>query len=132
MAEVLDELRSALAQASQTPRGKRAVAGHDEDFEIEVPGHDPIHVEILGNALAVRSGSSPRQEPLRFTRVQLDQATLLDILQGRLSPIEAMEQGKLFLRTRLYGGALLTILLRAAYDLSRERQLAGALPSHTP
>jgi hypothetical protein len=36
-----------------------------------------------------------------------------------------MEQGKLFLRTRLYGGALLTILLRSAYDLARERKLAS-------
>jgi hypothetical protein len=35
-----------------------------------------------------------------------------------------MEQGQLFLRTRLYGGALITILLRAAYDLARERALA--------
>jgi hypothetical protein len=37
-----------------------------------------------------------------------------------------MEQGQLFLRTRLYGGALITILLRAAYDLARERALGAA------
>ncbi len=37
-----------------------------------------------------------------------------------------MEAGRLFLRTRLYGGALITILLRAAYDLARSRKLEVA------
>ena len=51
--------------------------------------------------------------------------TLQAIVGGRLSPVAAMEQGKLYLRTRLYGGALITILLRAAYDLARDRRLGA-------
>jgi hypothetical protein len=35
-----------------------------------------------------------------------------------------MEEGKLFLRTRLYGGGLITILLRSCFDLARERRLS--------
>ncbi len=121
--DVLELLRGALELASQTKRGQLALNGHDEDFQVEIDGQAPIHVEICGGKLAVRSGPSPRQEPLRFTRVQLDGATLQAIVGGRMSPVEAMEQGKLFLRTRLYGGALITILLRAAYDLARDRRL---------
>jgi NitT/TauT family transport system substrate-binding protein len=116
-------LRSTLDEASRTERGRSAIAGHDEDFQIEVPGHPPIHVEIAGGKLAIRAGASPRREPLHFTRVQIDDSTLRSILTGTLSPVEAMEQGKLFLRTRLYGGAQITILLRAAYDLARQRSL---------
>lgn len=126
MADVYDDLKAALEAAAKTPRGSRAVGGHDEDFQIEVEGHDPIHLEIKGGKLAVNRGASPRQQPLHFTRVQLDESTLRAILDGKVSPVEAMEQGKLYLRTRLYGGALATILLRSAYDLARERKLQAA------
>ena len=124
MAGIVEELRAALEQATQTRRGQLVLNGHDEDFQVEIAGYDPIHVEIEEAGLAVRPGPSPRQEPLHFTRVQMDESTLRSILIGALSPVEAMEQGKLFLRTRLYGGAQITILLRAAYDLARERALA--------
>ena len=122
---MLEILRSALESAGQTKRGQLALNGHDEDFQIEIDGQAPIHVEIRAGKLAVRAGPSPRQEPLHFTRVQLDGATLQAIVAGQLSPVAAMEQGKLYLRTRLYGGALITILLRAAYDLARERRLGA-------
>ncbi|MGH7848173.1 MAG: ABC transporter substrate-binding protein [Candidatus Binatia bacterium] len=120
-ANLLGDLRAALEDASRTARGQLVLAGHNEDFQIEVTGHEPIHVEIADKRLTVRAGPSPRQEPLRFTRIQIDEASLRSILAGNLSPVEAMERGKLFLRTRLYGGAQLTILLRAAYDLVRAR-----------
>lgn len=122
--DLLETLRTALGEASQTKRGRLALAGHDEDFQVEIEGQAPIHVEIRAGKLAVNAGASPRQEPLHITRLQLNGVTLRAIINGALSPVEAMEQGKLFLRTRLYGGALITILLRAAYDLARQRTLA--------
>ena len=125
MADVFTDLRNALEEASRTPKGQLVLAGHDEDFQVEIGGNEPIHVEFAQGKMSVRPGSSPRQEPLHFTIVQMDEPTLRAILAGALSPVEAMEQGKLFLRTRLYGGALLTILLRVAYDQARERALAG-------
>jgi ABC-type nitrate/sulfonate/bicarbonate transport system substrate-binding protein len=121
--DTVSVLTQALETASRTKRGQLAISGHDEDFQLEIEGETPIHVEIRGGQLAVHSGPSPRQEPLHFTRVQFNRETLSSILEGRMSPVEAMEQGKLFLRTRLYGGALITILLRAAYDLARKRRL---------
>jgi ABC-type nitrate/sulfonate/bicarbonate transport system substrate-binding protein len=119
--DMLQKLQLGLEEASRTKRGRLVLEGHDEDFQIELEGSTPIHVEIRGGALAVRAGPSPRQEPLHFTRVQLDAASLDALLTGRMTPVEAMEAGKLFLRTRLYGGAQITILLRAACDLARER-----------
>lgn len=121
--DVLLVLTEALERASRTKRGQLAIAGHDEDFQLEIDGQAPIHVEIRGGRLAVRAGASPRQEPLHFTRVQLNGETLNAILSGKVSPVDAMEQGNLFLRTRLYGGALITILLRSAYDLARAQRL---------
>ena len=118
---IFTDLRATLDEASRTPRGQLVLAGHNEDFQVEITGHEPIHVEIADKRLAVRPGPSSRQDPLRFTRIQIDEATLRSILGGKLTPVEAMEQGKLFLRTRLYGGAQFTILLRAAYDLARAR-----------
>jgi hypothetical protein len=122
---LVDDLRAALNAASDTPRGQRAINGHDEDFELEV-GKELIHLGIRGGKMTVNPGASPRHEPLHFSRLQMDEATLRDIIDGRISPVEAMEEGRLFLRTRLYGGALATILLRSAYDLARERTLAKA------
>jgi hypothetical protein len=118
---IFADLRTALEEASRTPRGQLVLAGHNEDFQVEIAGHEPIHVEIADKRLAVRPGPSSRQEPLHFTRIQIDETTLRSILEGNLTPVEAMEEGKLFLRTRLYGGAQFTILLRSAYDLARQR-----------
>lgn len=126
MADVFNDLKTAFEAAAKTPRGSRAVSGHDEDFEIEIAGHAPIHLEIAGGKMSVNQGPSPRQVALHFTRLELDEATLYDILGGKTSPVDAMEAGKLYLRTRLYGGALVTILLRSAYDLARERKLDAA------
>jgi hypothetical protein len=122
-ANLLSDLQAALEQGSRTPRGQLVLAGHNEDFQIEVTGCEPIHVEIADKRLTVRAGPSLRQEPLRFTRIQIDEASLRSILAGNLTPVEAMEQGKLFLRTRLYGGAQFTILLRAAYDLAKQLKI---------
>ncbi len=120
MVSVFEDLRAALEQASQTARGKLVLKGHDEDFQVEIAGQEPIHVEFASGKMSVRRGPSPRQDPIHFTIVQMDEATLRAILAGSISPVEAMGQGRLFLRTRLYGGALLTILLRCAYDRARE------------
>jgi len=125
---LFEDLKTALEAGAKTPRGARAVAGHDEDFELEV-GKEVFHVGFQGGQLSINQGKSPRREPLHFSRVQTDEATLRRILDGQISPVEAMEEGKLFLRTRLYGGALLTILLRSAYDLARERKLATPSPA---
>lgn len=123
--DILSVLTAALETAGRTERGQLALNGHDEDFQIEIDGHAPIHVEIRGGKLAVRAGPSQRQEPLHFTRVQCDVATLRSILGGLITPVEAMERGKLFLRTRLYGGAQFTILLRAAFDQAREQMITS-------
>lgn len=120
---LLDELRAVFEAAAATPRGQKALHGHDEDFDLEVTGVETFHLAFSGGRLRISEGSSPRQQALHYSLVQLDEATLRDILAGRVSPVEAMEAGKLFLRTRLYGGALVTILLRAAYDLAQDKKL---------
>lgn|GEM_PF-3088295 len=124
VSDVFHELESALEVAAATRRGQLALRGHDEDFQIEVDGQ-PFHLAIERGGFVLSPGASPRRQPMRFTRVQVDAPTLHAILAGDVSPVEAMEQGKLFLRTRLYGGALFTMLLRAAYDLARESRLAA-------
>ncbi len=126
MSDLFEELKPILLEASRTPLGQKAVNSHAEDFDVEVAGRGAIHVTFTGRAVEIGDGPSPRQEPLHYSLVQLDPATLEAILGGRLSPVDAMETGKLFLRTRLYGGALITILLRAAYDLARQRKLEAA------
>jgi hypothetical protein len=123
---LIEDLRAALEEAARTPRGQKALHGHDEDFDLEIAGHDTVHVAIAGGQMEVSEGPSPRRQPLHYTLVQVDEPTLRTILAGRISPVEAMEAGRLFLRTRLYGGALITILLRAAYDLARSRKLEVA------
>ncbi len=135
MVNVVGDLQRALEAAARTQQGERVLAGHDEDFEIAVGGRATVHVAIAGGRMTVGLGPSPRRTPLQFTRVEVDEDTLREILCGRVSPVEAMEQGRLFLRTRLYGGALITILLRVAYDQAREERLAQvwaeeAGPSH--
>jgi hypothetical protein len=124
---LLDELRTALGGAARTPLGQKALRGHDEDFDLEVGGAGTFHVAFSGGRLEIAEGPSPRREALRCSIVQLDEPTLRDMLAGRTSPVEAMEAGTLFLRTRLYGGALITILLRAAYDQARDNTLRGSL-----
>jgi len=121
--DLVDHLRAALEAASQTVRGQKALHGHDEDFDLEIAGVGTFHLAFGGGKLEISEGPSPRQQALHYTLVQIDEPTLRAILAGRISPVEAMEQGKLFLRTRLYGGALITILLRTAYDLTHEKKL---------
>jgi len=121
--ELLDDLRAALEEASRTVRGQKAIHGHDEDFDLEIAGRGTFHVAIARGQMEIGEGPSSRREPLHYTLVQVDESTLRAILSGAISPVEAMEQGRLFLRTRIYGGALITILLRSAYDLAGEKTL---------
>ena len=127
MPNLLDDVTQALQEAAATPLGQKALRGHDEDYDIEVAGHEPFHVAIEGGQMAVRPGRSPHREALAVSGVELGESTLRDILAGRVSPYEAMGTGKLFLLTRLYGGGQITILLRAAYDMSRQRALERGL-----
>jgi hypothetical protein len=121
---LFDELKDALTRASRTDIGKVVLAGHNEDYELQIKGkQQPICVSIADGKMRVRKGPSKQNEPLSRTRVQMDERTLRSLLAGEISPVEAMDSGKLFLRTRLYGGAQITILFRAAYDLAREKML---------
>ena len=130
MNEIGRDLEAALRAAGGTARGQRALAGHDEHYEFDIEGRAPLYVAISGGALSFGEGPSPKREPLRFSRLELAEGTLRAILGGDVSPVEAMERGELLMRTRLYGGGQMTILLRAAYDLARARRLAAtALPS---
>jgi hypothetical protein len=126
VSELIDDVRTALTAAGQTVRGNKALHGHDEDFELEIAGYGSIYIGIAGGRTVIERGPSPRREALHFSLIQMDEATLRAILEGRMRPVEAMEAGSLFLRTRLYGGGLITILLRAAYDVARERKLEVA------
>ena len=124
---LVEDLRAALDAAARTPLGQKALHGHDEDFDLEVAGAGTFHIAFRGGGVEIATGPSPRREALHCNIVQVDEPTLRDVLAGRTSPVEAMEAGTLFLRTRLYGGALLTILLRAAYDQARDNTLRGSL-----
>lgn len=128
MPSLLEEVTQDLEEAAATPLGQKAITAHDEDYEFEIPGREPFYVEMRGGKMAVHPGLSPRHgQPLAAGGVALDEPTLRDILGGRTSPYEAMAQGKLFLLIRLYGGSQITILLRAAYDLARQRALQRGL-----
>lgn len=128
MPSLLEDVTRALEEAAATPLGRKAVSAHDEDYEVEVPGQELFHVEMRGGKMAVRPGPSPRRgQALAVSGIELEEATLRDILAGRVSPYEAMASGKLFVLARLYGGSQITILLRAAYDLARQRALQRGL-----
>ena len=129
MADIARELSVAIEAASRTARGERAVKGHDEYYEFLVEGRAPVHFEIAGGRLKFGDGPAPRREPLRYTRLELSEGTLRAILNGELSPVGAMERGELLLRTRLYGGGQMIMLLRAAYDLARARRLESGSPA---
>ena len=79
MSELFETLRSALEAAGRTSLGQKALSGHDEDFQVDVAGQGSFHVEISGGKLAVRPGPSPRQEPMHFTRIELDEKKRLDL-----------------------------------------------------
>ena len=123
MGEIARKLSAAIEAASRTPRGERAVKGHDETYEFLINDSAHCHFEIAGGQLKFGESPAARREPLRYTRLELSEETLRAILNGDVSPVEAMEQGKLLLRTRLYGGGQMTMLLRAAYDLARASRL---------
>lgn len=127
--DIAREVSVAVEAASRTARGERALKGHDEYYEFLVKGREPFHFEIAGGKLKFGDGPAPRREPLRYTRLELSEATLRTILKGDLSPVEAMARGELLLRTRLYGGGQMIMLLRAACDLARARRLETGSPT---
>ncbi|MDE3100734.1 MAG: hypothetical protein KGJ98_00700 [Chloroflexota bacterium] len=123
MSALVRSFEEALRRASATELGRRALAGHDEDYQFDVSGEPTFHVSIEGGALAFEDGPSPQREPLSLTRLELSAATLRGIVAGEISPVQAMERGEMFLRTRLYGGGQMTVLMRAAYELARQQRL---------
>ena len=129
MSDIGRYLSVALEPASKTARGERAVKGHDEYYEFLVKDRAPFHFEIAGGRLRFGAGPAPQREPLRYTRLELAEDTLRAIMNGEVSPVEAMGRGELLLRTRLYGGGQMTMLLRAAYDLARAQRVSSGSPA---
>ena len=124
-AHIFAELSKALAQAAATDEGKRFLAGHDEDFQFDLDEGNVFYVSIENGGLKVVEGRMPKTGYYETTYVETDAGTLREMMKGKLRPIDAIEHNRFRMIIRMYEGCQITILLRIAGDLAREKVLAA-------
>ncbi|HEY4211658.1 MAG TPA: hypothetical protein VGM84_09280 [Steroidobacteraceae bacterium] len=104
---------AALCAASATEDGRRTVAAHDEQYELGVGGDDGLLIlEMRQGQMIVLPVSERAPEFCRYTRVDFLGTAISDIASQSLTPTEAVEEGRILLRSRLYGGGQFLRLLR--------------------
>jgi hypothetical protein len=111
-------LTDVLLQAAESRAGAGVVAAHDEDYELFLRGDDTsLVLSMRGGRIYIVAVATPGF--CSYTRATLDAGVLPEIAAGILTPTEAVEEGRILLQSRLYGGGQLLRLMRIA-------QLEGA------
>jgi hypothetical protein len=114
----LVELVDVLLEAAESRAGGVTVAAHDEDYELFLRGNDSsLVLSMRGGTARIVSAANPGF--CSYTRATIDADVVPEIAAGRLTPTEAVEEGRILLQSRLYGGGQLLRLMRIA-------QLEGA------
>ncbi len=122
---IIADLSQALAGAVATDEGKRTIAGHDEDYQFDLDEGNAFYVSIVGGALKVIEGRTPKTDYYETTYVETDAGALRELMRGKLRPVDAIEQNRFRMVIRMYEGCQITILLRIAGEQTRERILAA-------
>lgn len=124
---IVAETRTALAEAANTTEGKKALAGHDEDYQFDLDDGTAFYVSISGGNAAVYDGRTSKTGYFETTYVETDETTLRQLYSGKLRPVDAIEQNRFRMVIRMYEGCQITILMRIAGELSLARFLASHL-----
>ena len=123
---VIAELARALGEAANTDEGKKALVGHNEDYQFDLDDGTAFYVSIENDGLLVRPGKMPKTGYYETTYVETDAATLRLLIGGKLRPVDAIEQNRFRMVIRMYEGCQITILLRIAGDLSVKRLIEAS------
>jgi hypothetical protein len=123
---IIGEMTQALGAAADTEEGRKAIAGHTEDFQFDLDDGGAFYVSLENGVLRVRGGRMSRTGYYDTTYVETNAATLRQLMAGRLRPVEAIEQNRFRMVIRMYEGCQITILLRIAGEAARERFLAAS------
>jgi hypothetical protein len=118
---IVDALRAAAA----TSVGAAVVSHHDEDFELDVEGEEPVVARFQTGAITIEPVGSTAPRPFSYTRIRFRRAGVESLVAGLHSPAEAAEEGLIEIQSRLYGGGQVTRLLAIAqhddlFETSRE------------
>jgi hypothetical protein len=117
---IIEEAARAFGRAADTEEGRRVALGHDEDYQFDLSDGPAFYVSIQGGAVSVHPGRTPKTGYFESTFIESDTNTLRALFQGKLRPVQAIEQRRFNMLIRMYEGAQITILLRIAGEQARE------------
>ena len=120
----LSAVVAALLDAAVSPTGRSVVGAHDEQYELGDGGDDGLIVlDLRGGDARLLPTSQRTPVFCGYTRVDFEPSVVTDLATGAITPAEAVEEGRILLRSRLYGGGQFLRLLRVA-------QLGGHFGGH--
>ena len=124
---IIAETAAALATAAKTEEGKKALAGHDEDYQFDLDDGTAFWVSIAGGKVVVREGRTKKSGYFETTYVETDAKTLRQLYSGKLRPVDAIERNRFRMVIRMYEGCQITILMRIAGERALARFLEANL-----
>jgi len=125
MEQELFKLTSDLfGKIDQAEECHRRIDDYDHVYQFEIDGKPEFYIELNYGDLKVVKGIHTGEHE-KVSLVKTDSKTLLDILKGKLRPLDASKEGKWIIRARNYSGELLYTLLRIGREIVIEELLAA-------
>ena len=121
MSSLLEGMRQFFARLENDEEGKKVLSFLERDFQFKLPNGGSFVMSIKAKRFSFEQGEVPDQNFRRVTPVYTDEATLRDLMAGRVSPSEAYFSQRIGGwpgSSRAYSFSLLR-LFRRGQELSR-------------
>lgn len=122
MSTLLDDVRTFFSRLEDDPEGRKVFSYVDHDYQFKVAGAGAFLLKREGKGFSVEEGEQPDADWRQVTAVETDEATLRDIMAGRLRPSEAFYSTRLVMDAMMANTAYnhcLIRLLRRGQELNR-------------
>lgn len=137
MADLIKELTVFLKEAAESEEGQKLLQGTPlgttefigrNDFQFDVSDGEPFYVRFLDRKISVHKGRTDRTSLRDCVYGEIDEATLKDLMVGRVSPYQAVTEDRW---KDITGGShpkrpflcLLSVLFRIGQEIAIRKRL---------
>lgn len=110
-------------RVEENPEAKEVLKSYDQVYQFEIKDGAPFYLEVQGGKLSVHRGETSKTY-YSVTKILVDQETLKNIFEGKITPSEAHVDNKWYFMARAHYEGLFTLLTRIGQDIVRKEVIS--------